>query len=308
MPLKVSQEHDKLHPPTTDDPSWIDTVWLGFAVPEKQLSGVVYMVLRPNRNVSLLGVYLCDDRIFPQGDMLYMQVMPHQSLPTDMRHVELDCFSFHCLEPLKTYELRYDDGVELKLELRYHGLFEPVSQEEAGTQSYSQPCHVQGTICLNHETLAVDCYELKAGAWGLRSDKRLGPMPDDVPEIFGGGDSYAFSSSVGFFVSGRGTEKATSIHPGHGYFYRDGQVQAIKSGERKVVRRAERGFVEEISIEGADAAGRTFTATGRGVNRGRLALGSWAMWMCGTHWNIDGQSAWGMEHEVLLGRGRHFRS
>jgi hypothetical protein len=52
---------DSLHPREDDDPFVTETRWLGFAVPESRLSGVIYPVVRPNQAVASLSVYLWDD-------------------------------------------------------------------------------------------------------------------------------------------------------------------------------------------------------------------------------------------------------
>ena len=53
---------DQFHPPADkDDPFWTETCWFTFTVPERRLSGQVYPFLRPNQNVTTLGVFLWDD-------------------------------------------------------------------------------------------------------------------------------------------------------------------------------------------------------------------------------------------------------
>ena len=46
--LVVSEADDRFHPPTSDDPSWIETVWFPFWIPEQALSGSVRLWFSPN--------------------------------------------------------------------------------------------------------------------------------------------------------------------------------------------------------------------------------------------------------------------
>ena len=46
--LVVSEEDDAYHPPTSDTPSWIETMWFPFWVPDEGLSASVRVWFSPN--------------------------------------------------------------------------------------------------------------------------------------------------------------------------------------------------------------------------------------------------------------------
>jgi hypothetical protein len=148
---------DSLHPREDDDPFVTETRWLGFAVPERRLSGVIYPVVRPNQAVASLGVYLWDDTGPTEEGSLYFNHLWHVPMPADLRDFQLlGGFSHRCLNPLTAYEVSYDDGVELRLRLRYESLHDAVGRGHGGpVNGFTQICRVTGSISLNGDELAV---------------------------------------------------------------------------------------------------------------------------------------------------------
>ena len=76
-------EHDRFHPPTSDDPYWTETCWFTFAVPERLLSGQLYPFFRPNQRVAAGGAFFWD----PSGSQIwncrYAKNFWHLPLPAD---------------------------------------------------------------------------------------------------------------------------------------------------------------------------------------------------------------------------------
>jgi hypothetical protein len=140
----VTPADDSFHAPTTGDLFWTETIWLGFAVEARKLSGAIYAVFRPNQSVTSLGVYLWDDTGRGDQDCLYFHNYWHLPLPGDLRAFELPHgFSYRCIEPLTSYEVHYDDNVELALDPRVVWINDPrraasrSSRPDAGSSSSS---------------------------------------------------------------------------------------------------------------------------------------------------------------------------
>jgi hypothetical protein len=296
---------DELHPPPDDDPFWTETLWLGFAVPDRDLTGVIYSIMRPNQHIASLGVYLWDDTGRLEPDALYFHAMGHLPMPASLRSMDLPGFAHRCVEPLRAYEVAYDDGVELAVQLRYDALHPPIGRGFGEVAAgYSQPCRVTGTVRLNGETVAVDCCELRASAWTHRSDDRPTPLAPDLDPIPGYSDTYGFSDDVSFFVGTAGTQTLTHSHGG--YLLRDGDLQPLTEAERTVVRRSPDGYPKELVVEATDATGRTIHARGSCVNHLRLAMPGYTFSVNGTRWDLDGRALWGQDHDVAGGRpARH---
>jgi hypothetical protein len=308
MKFGVTAEDDSWHVPRTEDPFWTETIWLRFAVPERNLTGVLYPVFRRNQHIGLLGAYVWDRTASSEGDALYVHRMFHLPLPADLRNMRLlGGFAYRCITPLETYEVHYDDGVELRIDLRYDGVHLPVGRGPDGTTtSYFQPCQVTGSIGLNGDEVEVDCFELRASAWGVRPDYRPVPRPDDLTKAVGHADTYAASRDTTFFMGSAGDLKTTSCHSG--FFMRDGEIARLVEGQRTVCR-AESGLPEAIEVAATDAVGRQLRAVGTYVNQMHMPMPSYVLWSSGVQWNVDGEEMWGGDDDVPGGRtARHVRS
>ena len=53
---------DDLHP-RNNDPWWTETVWFAWMVPERNLLGYYYLMMRPNLGIQAGGAVLREDRL-----------------------------------------------------------------------------------------------------------------------------------------------------------------------------------------------------------------------------------------------------
>jgi hypothetical protein len=307
--IVLSEADDALHVAPNNDPYWTETMWLGFAVPERKVTGVTYLVLRPNQGICSLGVWLWDDMKMFEQEVLYFQNYWHLPLPSDLTNVSLPCgFLQKVVKPAHSYEVKYDDGVELRLDLLFEGLHEPIARAHGDVVDGSnQLGRVTGIIRLNGTELSVDCLEFRGRAWTNRSENRFAPF-SDTHEKLNYSDTYAVSPTTAFFVSTMGQPSRTDVLSG--YLLRGGEAHSIASGERTVVREPSNGLPEEVIVEGIDDVGRAFRAVGTCVNHLQMATVPgvpFPFWVCGTSWILDGEPAWGQDQDVPVGRlGRQF--
>jgi len=296
---------DSLHPAPPDDPSWTETMWLAFAVPSRHLSGVIYTVLRPNRDVGWLGVWMWDDTAHAETDILYFQSYPHLPMPTNVADMELPCgFRQEVLEPGHRYRVSYDDQAELRLDLTFASMHEPIGREfDGGIAGSNQLGRVAGEITFNQEQVPVDCFEFRGRSWSSRPDARMVLRPDEAGSLLCHADTYATSPTTAFFVSSMGNLERTSVLSGH--LLRDGEMHSITEGERVVERDPVRGCPLRVVVEATDEADRTLRATGTCVNQLLMATipgVPFPLWVGGTNWIIDGEPAWGQDQDVPIGR------
>jgi hypothetical protein len=300
----VEPADDSLHTPPSDDPFWTEAYWFGFGNAARNISGVLYPVFRPNQGVGSLGIYLWDDRAIFERDVLYHQMYPHVPLPADPLDMTLlGGLSCRRVAPLQRYDVRYDDGVELAIELSYEGLYDPVGRgPQALVTSFNQLCHVTGFIRLNGEELAVDDYELRARAWSIRPDLRRAPVADGVGidrRVFAS-DTFGASATSAFFVGTFGNGLVTTAHDGH--LWRDGNLQPIVEAQRSVLSRSALGYPEGLLVEGVDAIGRAFRAVGTPKNRLFMPGNGFVVWSSGVSWMLDGELMWGKDEDVPVDR------
>ena len=169
---------------------------------------------------------------------------------------------------------------------------------------YSQQCHVTGALRLNGDEVTIDCYEQRASAWSTRSDTRPAPRSGDLATAAGFSDTYASSDRTAFFVGTAGDFTTTAVYDG--YLWRDGDLQPIAEGERRVTR-SEHGQVAEIALDAVDASGRALQATGSCVNSYRMVMPGFVFWCNGVNWVVDGEAMWGEDHDVPGAGGRAAR-
>jgi hypothetical protein len=300
---------DRFHALDGGEPYWTETIWLGFAVPERRVSGVTYAVMRPNLSVCSLGVFVWDDNGASEQDCLYFESYPHLPLPADLSAFDLTCgYSHQVIEPSKKYRMSYDDGVELLLDLEFEGIHPPIARGHGDSVDGSnQLGRVTGQIRLNGEEINVDCLQFRGRAWTVRGDSRFAPRQDGQEAQFYS-DTFAATKNSAFFVSTMGDSKTTLVL--NGYFLNHGEAFQITEGSRVVERDPVHGYPTRVTIEAMDESGRLVNAVGECVNHLRMATVPgvpFPFWVNGTTWLINGDPAWGEDQDVPVGRpGRHF--
>ncbi len=160
----ASPDDDHFHPVPTADPWWTETSWYSFAVPERNLSGSIYPLFRPNLGICSAGVYVWDGTAVEPWAVPYARTFWHLPLPdgdlTDFTLV--NGLRYECVEPMQQYRVSYRDAGEIELDLLYEGLIAPhmvVGESERG--HLDQPCRVTGRLCLHGEEIAIDGFAMR---------------------------------------------------------------------------------------------------------------------------------------------------
>lgn len=285
----ITAADDAFHPPASADIWWTETAWFAFAVPERGICGALYPLFRPNLGVCSAAVHLWDESADAPGEVLYGRTFWHLPMPSSLERMSLACgLAYECVEPLRRYRLRYEDGADLALDLHFEALFEPHAVGGGGERGhFDQPGRVRGSLRLRGEEIAVDCLEMRDRSWG--------PRPDTVGLRAG----YAYATA-----SERDAFHVMSIFTGEcdqvvgGYLLRDGRLADIASGTRQVVER-DRGRPQRVQISAVDTLGRELQAEGRCASRlaFQASPGLFA-WMSLTHWRFAEYEAWGEDQDV----------
>lgn len=295
-PMTTFHVDDEFHPPTSDDPSWTETCWYTFAIPDRLISGQIYPFFLPNLNVVAAGVYLWDAHGDSMWDALYAKNLWHVPLPdAPLTDISLaNGISYKCLESMHQYKIdfRDPDADDVAIDL----LFTSVARaNKAGKHHLDQPGRYTGTIRLGTETIEVDSYGFRDRSWGLRSQIGPNQFHNGAPY---GAYSYATASERDGFHTitwdrGNGCESV------HGYLLRDGEWAKLARAEREVLERdGQTGCPTEVRIVGEDELGRTLEALGSCKNRIGFPINpNLHTWNCLTEWRFDGCTAWGEDHD-----------
>lgn len=295
--MTLTAADDRLHDPVTDDPWWTETAWFGFAVPDAGLCGSIYQIYRTNQGVMATAVYVWEPGRQELRQLPYHRAFWHLPIPDGAHPCACALPSGLTVtteEPLHAYRLRYADGEEITLDLRFEGLLPPQPLAVSGGMGHlDQLGRVTGELVLRGRTHQVDCVEMRDRSWTPRRETsthtRRGYTYGGRPD----GTGFFAATSV----SPRAPEgEAARDELIAGWVLRDGVAVAATGGERRVARDGEHQPVRvEVDLE---VDGATETYTGEVASRLALPTTPYFAWMSLTRWDgPGGWTAWGEDHD-----------
>jgi len=263
MRMTGGADHDRFHPPTTDDPWWQESAWFTFVVPERRLTCYVYPWVRANQGILGGGVMVWDDCGPHPWDALhwdYQWTFPYPELG-DLRDIAFPTgISMRCLEPMQRYRVAYERA-DCALDVTFDAILPAhvldQSDDASGTFAghVDQQGHVTGWIRVGDEHFDVDCFAMRDRSWGRR-------VP--TPGLHIGYDLCAEATSA-FVVFSQPDAPGTPIVENFGYLWRDGEQVPLRAGTRVLER--DGIWPTRVIVRATDAAGRALEAVGEVVNR-----------------------------------------
>ena len=294
MSTQLDERDDRFHEVPVDDPMWTETTWWGFMVPERGLGGMIYTLFRPNLGVAALVTQVWDTEHVEGWESPYARSLWHLRMPDgDLDDLTIGFLHIRALDPLRKYQLTYEDGESLAFDLRYEAAMEPhvvAATRELG--HFDQLCAVTGELTLGGEKIAVDACAVRDRSWYVRNDFRSMRSAYTYGYVDGGDHFLLFTRP--------GPDDADRDGGGvfGGYLLRDGEKADLTEGERRVVTRR-RGHPDEIEIVATDALGRQLEARGR-VTASLASQSTPGMfaWMSMADWTIGDRHGHGEDHDV----------
>lgn len=296
MDSPFGPKDDLFHFDTMSERWWeTETAWFAFCVPERKLGGWLYTHVRPNIRAVAGGAWVWDDSAALPWEVLYSTNYTVMRLRhgNDLNGTRLpNGVAVKALEPLKKYEMSYEDGDRFTAALTFDAVMPPRPLRKKNSSfgslnHFDQFGRVRGTLNLLGETIAVDCLAMRDRSWGPRPEHR----PNRSAYVTG-----MASEDHGFLAVTSTDSNAGEVS--YGFLMRDGVICDIVSGSRKVKYDAENGWVSEIEIDAKDEDGRTLRAVGRRISGIVLNRHTFIDHNGLIEWEIDGKRGHGEDQDL----------
>ena len=286
--LIVIEEDDAFPPPTSDTPTWIETMWFPFWIPDESLSASARVWFSPNagqQGGAIAGWHGQSKGLF--GDRW---TEPFTD-PPDLKNLRLKRgLHIECIEPLTRYHI-CQETENFKLDIEFSAIMapNPVPPEESPGMfagHFEQPGHVTGEVTFHGRTLPIDCYSIRDRSWGPRL------MPDELRL----GNAHATSRNFSFFTYVNPTPDA-SERITSGYLLQDGISARIVSGLR------ETNWLDDLPVSlrltAKDAAGREIQVEGECINTMASNAGNGVYAVLNlVRWENERGVSWGENHDI----------
>jgi len=304
----ITEIDDDFHDEVLSDRWWeTETCWFSWNVPERKMGGWLYSQARPNARICNGGAWVWDDSASLSWDLPYHVHYNGLELPErsarDLRDFEWpNGVVVKVLEPLKKYALGYEDPGLLEVDLIFEAIMAPnphpvgVAPFFKGTH-FDQPGHVTGTVVLNGESIAVDCYSTRDRSWGPRPmgrpKRRAGGS--SAPSAFGG-VGYAFGAAgpsdawLVYSIPGEDSDRVSC-----GFLWRAGRYGHILAGERRTRFDSTKGWPTHMEIEAVDEHGRLLAVEGAALSRHWRGHGGDTLF----RWNWDDVEGFGEDQSYF---------
>jgi hypothetical protein len=271
-----------------------ETYWFSFFVPERAIGGWIYTNIRSAAGVSGGGLWIWDEHSMLPWQAPFFEEFRWLKVPAvrgPERVETANGMTIVTRTPLLAYDVEYRDRDRVEVAFTFDALEPPVPLR-SGTPPYPKAHHfdqtgrVVGSITLDGERIALDCYAMRDRSWGRRTER-------GYPRI---GYTWAADATTSFLTYSLPDNETDHIHTG--YLRRDGEVSHIADGHRRVERDPQTGVVTAMTIEAVDERGRELRASGVGISRLVLPSATAVCINTSMRWTIDGETVHGEDQDV----------
>lgn len=271
----ITPEDAKLHPPTSDDPTWAETNFWGFYVPELNLNCGVYGLFRPNLGVALSTICMNSRRAYAHWEAEYCDMQMHLPMGKDfdLRNYRLgNGLSVKTIEPNMVWEVDFDDEEGTEIHFVYRSLMpafdihdpdqdpmvsgEHFSWGTAYNGHFDQTGVFEGEVVLRGRRIPFECVSTMDHSWGPRGERHANTMSWLHAHI---SKDFAMHAIFSFDAADGGS----TLSLAHGYILENGEVYGLKAGHGTTVRKG--WFPEEKVVEVTDKRDKTFSFRGKAL-------------------------------------------
>jgi hypothetical protein len=275
----ITDEDSRFHLPTGHDPTWAETNYFGFYVPQLRMNCGVYALFRPSLGVVISTVSLNTRHTRAPWEADYWDSQAHVPIPDncDLRDYSLaNGLSVRSPEPNRVWDIRFDDSDGTRLDVRYTALMDPfdihdpdqdpmVAAKLEGSDfawgtayngHFDQTGLFEGEVNLRGRTTSFTSVSTMDHSWGPRPERSATPM-----SWLGAHFSPSFAIKGIFdFDPGVDPNGESELRLTHGYVLEDGKAFGLKRGSGRSTRRDFCPVATSITV--VDSLDREWTAEG----------------------------------------------
>jgi hypothetical protein len=268
-----------LHTPDSDNPMWAETNFFGFAIPEANMNGHIYMLFRPNQGVCLTTVAINSRRCLTPWDAEFADFNSHVPMGDgfDLQNYQLASgVKVRCLKPVMDYQVDYDDGHGTGIHFTWKALMpgydihdpamdpmvaagDDASKYAWGTAyngHYDQTGAVEGEVTVDGRTIPFSSVAVRDHSWGPRPERHLTTLSWLNAHF---DDGFCVHAMCDFQP-----ESDSDVRFTHGYAIVDGQLIGLAGGGAKTRRDGRQP--EEVVLELRSPEGRQWELHGQAQN------------------------------------------
>lgn len=304
--IPITGKDDLLHTPTSSDPTWIETNFFSFTIPEHRIHGLMFAGFRTNLKIvgSLVAIW--------QGMKEQPLAAEHYDLrgyvpfpDSDLDNYQLaNGLSVKILEPMQRFQLDYADARRgTELHLVFDAIMPPVSYP--GGAHFDQAGKVDGTLILKGKEYKVDCFSPRDHSWGPRPETpAIAPPVSWLHGIFG--RDFAFhvmatddESSAPFWASTYPVPAGKNLVGG--YIFKDDVVTQVVTARKQTVRVPGKLTPTGYILELIDDKGESYTFRGEVTALLPIFVSGNTMVMeAQTSWRYGDRTGWGESQDVFF--------
>lgn len=308
----IRDEDAQFHPGPPDDPTWAETNYFGFYLPEIPMNVGVYALFRTTLGVVNTTVSMTSSFVDRPWEADYWNAQAHVPIPAshDLTEYQLRTgLSVTCRDPNRVWDVAFDDGEGTSLRFRYTAVMpafdihdpeqDPMVAAAAegsefawGTAyngHFDQSGHFEGELVLRGTTHPIDCISTMDHSWGPRPERVRKPMcwlhAHAAPDL-------AIHAIMSWEPDDPDGE--TDLTLAHGYVSSGGEMLGLRHGTGRSKRRG--FYARETQLQLTDAAGGTWQLQGEATTSF-----PWQCWPDMVAFNVldrwqlegDGRQLWG---------------
>lgn len=311
----ITPEDAEFHPSGTAR-MWTETNYFGFDIPAIPAHVGLYALFRPNLGTVNSAVFVNSRKVEASWEIDFWDSRAYLPLPESGSLLDYrltNGLAVRCLEPNKVWELRYDNGGSLSVDVRFEALMDPfdihdpemdpraraagrgdLSAGEAYAGHFDMTGAVTGHVVLHGTRHEVDALSTMDHSWGVREERQLGTMTwlqchfsrDTAVHAM-----FDFDATIG-------PDQPVECRLTHGYVLDGGRVHGLKDGTAHLTRRGM--YSDTLELHLTDARDREHVVRGTAQTRAPIQYWPGSMaFMVMPRWEMGDLVGYGTSTDFL---------